>query len=101
MSMFDDIMDGKVQTISKTPAVKGEKNLCAKTRPLDNPYEVWVSHDGTWEWRILKKWQSPSKEANNPYARWFCAVKSPMTFGGWDYGDTYVKDVIENAIKKG
>ena len=50
-----------------------EKNLMAKTRPVDNPYEIWTceSPDGVWEWRVLKKWQKPSKEAENPYARWF------------------------------
>jgi hypothetical protein len=73
------------------------KNLCAKTRPVDNPYEIWQSLDGTWEWRVLKKWQSPEKERNNPYARWFCAVKSPMTYGDYEYGDTYVKDVVKYA----
>ena len=75
------------------------KNPCAKTRDVDDPYEVWTSFDGTWEWRVLKKWQIPEKEKENPYARWFCAVKSPMTYGSWEYGDTYVKDVIEHATK--
>lgn len=47
------------------------KNLCAKTRKLDQPYEIWVGvgkFEG-WEWRVLKKYQSPECEANNPYAR--------------------------------
>ena len=39
-----------------------EKNLCGKTRPIDNPYEIWKSVDGTWEWKVLKKYQKPSKE---------------------------------------
>ena len=71
------------------------KNECGKTRKVDDPYEIWVGvgqFEG-WEWRVLKKYQSPEKEKDNPYARWFCAVKSPMTYGSWDYGDTYVKDV--------
>jgi len=71
------------------------KNECGKTRKLDNPYEIWVM--GDWEWRVLKKYQSPEKEQQNPYARWFCAVKSPMTFGSWDYGDTYIKDIVDYA----
>ena len=31
-----------------------EKNLMAKTRPVENPYEVWMweSPDGVWEWRV-------------------------------------------------
>ena len=43
------------------------KNPCGKKRKLDNPYEVWK--DGGWEWRVLKKYQTPENEAKNPYAR--------------------------------
>ena len=76
------------------------KNLCGKTRPIDDPYEIWVNEAAEWEWRVLKKYQSPEKEAENPYARWFCAVKSPMTWGGYDLGDVYVRDILEHAICK-
>jgi hypothetical protein len=81
--------------VSATPK-PAQKNLCGKTRDVENPYEVWVGSGPLegWEWRVLKKWQTPDKECNNPYARWFCAVKSPMTYGSWEYGDTYVKDVV-------
>jgi len=68
-----------------------EKNTHAKTRGLDNPYHTITI--GDWEWRILKRYQSPSHERVNPYARWFCAVKSPATYGGWDMGDTYISDI--------
>jgi len=74
------------------------KNLCAKTRKVDDPYEIWVNGGG-WEWRVLKKYQTPENEAKNEYAIWFCAVKSPMTFGSWEYGDTYVKDIKTHATK--
>lgn len=74
------------------------KNLCRKERKVDNPYEVYRSHllPG-WEWRVLKKYQNPENEAKNEYARWFCAVRSPMTYGSWEYGDTYVKDILVTA----
>lgn len=74
------------------------KNPCGKTRPVENPYEIYRSHllPG-WEWRVLKKYQTPEKEKDNPYARWFCAVKSPMTYGSWEYGDTYVRDILDEA----
>ena len=75
------------------------KNECLKTRPVDNPYEIWKNSTGSWEWRILKKYQTPEKEAENPYAKWFCAVKSPATFGSWEYGDTYVSDIKSVASK--
>jgi hypothetical protein len=74
------------------------KNLCAKTRPIDKPYAVYTSCLlPEWEWRVLKKYQAPEAEAKNPYARWYCAVKSPMTYGSWEYGDTYVKDILQDA----
>jgi len=72
------------------------KNPFLKERKVDNPYEIWKTPDGSWEWRVLKKWQV---DDDKPYARWFCAVKSPYTYGSWEYGDVYVKDIKQNAIK--
>jgi hypothetical protein len=78
------------------------KNPCGKTRPLDNPYEVWKGRvmiggdELTMEWRVLKKWQVDDWK---PYARWFCAVQSEATFGGWDYGDVYVDEIKRFGTK--
>ncbi len=72
------------------------KNTCGKTRKVNEPYEVWRSSSG-WECRVLKKYQSPDKEAGNAYARWFCAVKSPMTHGSYDMGDVYVSEIKAQA----
>lgn len=81
-------------------------NLCGKTRKVNEPYAVYRNDSG-WEWRVLKKWQADDKEPGNrfaspktanPYARWFCAVKSPMTHGSYDLGDVYVLEVIRNAV---
>lgn len=72
------------------------KNLCAKTVKRENAYEVWTN--GTWTWYVLKKWQSPDKEKDNEYARWFCKVVSPMTPNG-EIGDCYVNDIIKNATR--
>jgi hypothetical protein len=69
------------------------KNLMGKTRKVENPYAIFTA-DG-WEWRVLKSYQTDSRK---PYARWFCAVKSPYTFGGWDMGDTYVGEVCRNGV---
>jgi hypothetical protein len=71
-------------------------NACLKERKVEDPYEIWQTPDGSWEWRVLKKWQADDV---NPYARWFCAVKSPFTYGSWEYGDIYVKDIIDHAQK--
>ena len=50
------------------------KNMCGKRRPVNDPYEVWVS--GEWEFRVLKKYQSEDAEKKNPYARHLVAYKS-------------------------
>lgn len=79
-----------------TTTTTTEKNECAKTRPIDNPYETWVGHAGSlgkMEFRVLKKYQKPSLEAKNEYARWFVAAKSDATFGSWELGDTYVSEI--------
>ena len=34
-----------------------QKNLCLKERKVEEPYEIWRTPDGSWEWRVLKKWQ--------------------------------------------
>lgn len=76
------------------------KNLCGKTRKVNDPYEVWIMEDaagGKWEWRVLKKYQSPENEAKNQYARWFVACKSPFTHGGYDMGDSYVREITNYA----
>jgi hypothetical protein len=75
------------------------KNLQGKTVDVETPYEIWTNQQAGWEWRVLKKYQAPEKEATNPYARWFCAVKSPMTYGSWEMGDTYVNDVKQHAVR--
>ena len=74
-----------------------DKNLCSKTTDLDHPYEIWKPFDGTWEWRVLKKYQKPSKEKDNRFARWFCGVKSPFTYGSFELGDVYISDIKDHA----
>ena len=49
-----------------------------------------------WTWKVLKKWQTPDKEVDNPYARWFCFVTSPMCEDG-EFGDTYLGDIVKYA----
>lgn len=73
------------------------KNECAKTRDKSNPYEIWRNGSG-WEWRILKRYQTPEKEKLNPYARVFCFVTSPMCPDG-EFGDTYIRDIQGVAVK--
>lgn len=61
-----------------------------KARPVSNPYLVYTNDSG-WTWKVLKAYAA---DPNKPYARWFTAVSSPFTYGGYDMGDTYVADVV-------
>ena len=79
------------------------KNTQAKTRPKDQPYEIWQNtrpvfeneQAGDWTWKVLKKWQV---DDNKQYARWFCFVTSPFCPEG-EYGDVYVEEIKSVAIR--
>ena len=71
------------------------KNPCAKRVTPETAYEVWQSYNGTFTYFVLKKYQSPEKEAQNRYARWLVFVKSPVYPNGWPE-DGYV-----SSIKRG
>jgi len=91
------------QMQGRSPKMGVEQNPKKPTQmhDLEDPIEIWKMNtpDGEWEWRVLKKYQTPEKESKNPYARWFCAVKSPYTFGSFDHGDVYIKEITNYATK--
>ena len=70
------------------------KNLLGKSRKTDTPYAIFKGYGpfGVTEMRLLKTYQLPAKEKENRYARWFVAVKSDMTYGSYDMGDSYIKE---------
>lgn len=75
------------------------KNTKAKTRPIDNPYETYIGYlEGMKvEWRVLKHYKSEEGEAKDPFARVFTGAMSPATYGSWEYGDMYLKDLQKYA----
>ena len=75
------------------------KNKCGKTVKVEEPYETYVNNMAGFEWRVLKKYQNEENEAKNPYARWYCAVRSPYTYDAWEYGDVYVSEVKKMGRK--
>jgi hypothetical protein len=91
---------GTCGRITRQDYAKGKgKNPCGKTVKVDNPYEIYRNEASGFEWRVLKKYQTPAKEAENAtkpfnYTQWYCAVKSPMTYDSWEYGDVYAQDVL-------
>jgi len=68
--------------------MSGKAIPMGKTRSVDDP---WLTiTNGDWVYKVL---QAHVSDPDKPYASWFCAVSSPYTFGGYDMGDTYVRDV--------
>ena len=67
------------------------KNTQLKTRPMDDPYEIWGNSPDLpgWKWSVLKKWQA---DDNKQYARWFCMVTSPICPDG-EMGDVYIDEI--------
>lgn len=74
-------------------------NNFAKTRDVENPYATYRVENPDngmyFEWRVLKAWQTRASEKKKPFGRWFCAVKSPMTYGSWEMGDVYANEILE------
>ena len=75
-----------------------EKNLMGKGRTKENPYATFegIGPLGHTLVHVLKSYQKPSKELKNPYAKWFVAIKTDMTYGSYDMGDTYLRDATGN-----
>ena len=74
-------------------------NPCGKTRSIENPYEIWATPNLVWRWLVLKKYQLPENEENNPYARWFCGVATDMTYDSPELGDVYRNEIVHNGFR--
>ena len=53
-----------------------------------------VFSGGDFEYRVLKTYQNDDAK---PFARWFLATRSPFTYGSFELGDGYVRDVVLHA----
>ena len=67
------------------------KNPFGRTVEQSTPHATYRSPDGSWEWLVLKTYRRPDME--DQYSRWFCATQGPGTFGSWELGDGYAKDI--------
>ena len=72
-------------------------NKLAKTRPVDEPYAIFESNGGGIKWHILKTYKTPASEKKDPFARWFTAAKSAMSYDEFEYGDAYTLDIKMNG----
>mgnify|MGYP006122004865 FL=1 len=75
------------------------KNNFGKSVDVDNAYATYRIDNPRsnmyLEWKILKTYQKKDNEDKNKYARWFTACKSPMTYDNWEYGDAYIKEILD------
>jgi hypothetical protein len=74
---------------------KLKKNIFGKMRKLDVPIANFISnYDHSWQVKVLKIYQLPHKHTD--FSRWYTVAKSDNTFGRWEYGDQYAKDIMNN-----
>ena len=77
-----------------------KKNPFGKSN-FDAPHAIYEGH-GPWGHQIIhviKTYQHPDNERKNPYAKWLIGAKTDMTYGSFDYGDTYVKEALVGNMK--
>ena len=73
-------------------------NPFRKTRKENEPYAIYSNSQG-WVWKVLKTYKKPENEKKDPYARWFVSATSPLMQGNtFEYGDTYVKDILTYGV---
>ena len=78
------------------------KNLFGKTTSPEGAYATYRTDNPNgmyFEWKVLKTYQVKDNEDKNPHAKWFCAVKSPMTDDSWEYGDVYINEIKDVGAK--
>jgi hypothetical protein len=64
-----------------------------KTAELETPHATFVNERADWIWKVLKVNRTAKPKKADEFASWFIAAKSPNTFGSWEYGDSYIRDV--------
>lgn len=66
-----------------------------KTVEMENPHATFTNLMAGWTWKVLKVYCSAKSDKKDEYARWFIAARSPHTFGSYEMGDTYIKDILD------
>jgi len=65
-----------------------------KTRPVENPYEIWHDPRTRWTWKVLKFYKSRENTVKDPYGRVFCEVDGFER----ELGDVYYAEITRNAV---
>ena len=69
------------------------KNLMNKTRKIENPYATFQK--GTFVSQVLRAYTTKLPEENQ-HVRFYTAAKSDNTYGSYEYGDVYIKELTDN-----
>tara|TARA_R110002124_G_scaffold228922_1_gene394228 strand:+ start:88 stop:438 length:351 start_codon:yes stop_codon:yes gene_type:complete len=66
------------------------KNLMNKTRTAENPYATFEK--GSFVSHVIRAYTTKQEE----FSRWYTVAKSDMSFGQYEIGDTYIKEITDN-----
>ena len=66
------------------------KNLMNKTRTAENPYATF--QNGSLVSHVIRAYSTKQDK----FSRWYTVAKSDMTFGSYEYGDMYIKEITDN-----
>tara|TARA_R110002020_G_scaffold92079_2_gene223213 strand:+ start:300 stop:569 length:270 start_codon:yes stop_codon:yes gene_type:complete len=69
-------------------------NPFEKTADIDSPYAIYVDKRFSYEYKVLKTYQTKDKESKNHHAKWKLAIKSPFTLGSYEIGDDYCLNIL-------
>ena len=64
-----------------------------KTRKIENPYATFQM--GTFVSQVLRAYTTKLPEENQ-HVRFYTAAKSDNTYGSYEYGDVYIKELTDN-----
>ena len=68
------------------------KNLMNKTRTAGNPYATFSNQMGDFVSHVIRAYSTKQEE----FSRWYTVAKSDMTYGQYEYGDVYIKELTDN-----
>ena len=71
------------------------KNLMNKTRTAENPYATFKK--GNFVSHVIRAYgKSAIAPEENVWASWYTVAKSDLTYGAYEYGDAYIKEITDN-----
>ncbi len=71
----------------------------------DKPLQIFENVRAGWTWKIWKFYKAPGKPLQQQidatladvYGRAFVGAQSPHTYGSFELGDSYYREIVQNA----